>query len=398
MGPGVDPRYKVRMSTRTRLIVLFASVPVIAFTLVGGFLGRVAAGEDAYRHLRIFEDVVSLISNNYVEEVDLDDVIDGALRGLAEGLDADSAYLAREDADRLESGQPLPAGGIGVEVTRRYYIQIVAVADDSPAARAGLLPGDFIRAIDGEPTRFMSGVVGERRLRSEPGSRVTISLIRGSTQEPYDIELVRERLGEPTVSRRMLADAVGYVRVPGFGSGVADAVRDAATGLVDDGALTLVLDVRNNATGAFEEGIAAARLFVGDGTLVIREEHGERRTPIEAGGGNPAIETTMILLVNTGTAGPAELFAAALVGRERAELVGQRTAGRVGLQKLVRLPGGEGLWISWARYLKASGDPIHRYGVEPTIAVEATTTELGELLPTDDTVLERALEHLSAPL
>lgn len=386
------------MSARTRLIVLFASVPVIAFTLVGGFLGRVSAGEDAYRHLRIFEDVVSLISSSYVEEVDLDEVIDGALRGLAEGLDADSAYLAREDADRLESGQPLPAAGIGVEVTRRYYIQIIAAADDSPAARAGVLPGDFIRAIDGEPTRFMSGVVGKRLLRGEPGSSVTISLIRGSTQEPYDVELVRERLGGPTVSRRMLADEVGYVRVPGFGSGVADAIRDAATGLVDEGASTLVLDLRNNATGTFEEGIAAARLFVGDGTLVIREEHGERRTPIEASGGNPAVETTTILLVNAGTAGPAELFAAALVGRERAETVGQRTAGRAGLQKLVRLPGGEGLWISWARYLKASGDPIHRYGVEPTIAVEPTVTELGEPLPTDDTVLERALERLSTPL
>ncbi len=386
------------MSTRTRLIVLFASVPVIAFLVVGGFLGRVSAGEDAYRHLRIFEDVVSLISNNYVGEVDLDDVIDGALRGLTEGLDADSAYLEREDADRLESGEPLPAGGIGVEVTRRYYLQIVAAVDGSPAAAAGVLPGDFIRAIDGEPTRFMSGVVGERHLRGEPGSSVTISLIRGATQEPYDIDLVRERLAAPAVSRRMLDDNVGYVRVPGFGAGISDAVRDAAAALIADGASSLLIDVRNSATGTFEEGIAAARLFVGDGTLVIREEHGERRTPIEASSGSAAIETPTIVLVNTGTSGPAELFAAALVGRERADTVGQRTAGRTGIQKLVRLPGGQGLWISWARYLKASGDPIHRYGVEPTVAVEPTTTELGEPLPTDDTVLDRALEHLSTSL
>ena len=177
---------------RTRLVVLVVSVPLIAFTLVGGFLGREAAGENPYRHLRILEDVVSLISNNYVEDIDLGGVMDGALRGLTDGLDADSAYLSAEDVDRIESGRPLPAGGIGVEVRRRYYLQVVAPLDGSPAARAGILPGDFIRAIDGTPTRFMSNIEGQRLLRGEPGSTVTVSLIRGSTQEPYDIDLVRE--------------------------------------------------------------------------------------------------------------------------------------------------------------------------------------------------------------
>ena len=112
---------------------------------------------------------MSLISSNYVEDVDLGEVMDGALRGLTEGLDADSAYLSAADADRIESGRPLPAGGIGVEVRRRYYLQVVAPRDGSPAAQAGVLPGDFIRAIDREPTRFMSRIEGQRLLRGEPG-------------------------------------------------------------------------------------------------------------------------------------------------------------------------------------------------------------------------------------
>ena len=385
------------MSTRTRLIVLFASVPIITFTLIGGFLGRVAAGEDTYRHLRIFEDVVSLIATNYVEPVDLDVVMAGALRGLADGLDADSAYLSREDADRIEAGQPLLEGRVGLEVTRRYYVQIVAAHDDSPAAEAGVLPGDFIRAIDGEPTRVMSAIEGARLLRGDPGSTVTLSLVRGSTAEPYNIDLVRERLDQPGVSGRLLTGGVGYVRVGGFEPGTADEIAATVTRLTETGATTLAIDIRNNASGSYEEGIAAARRFVDSGTLVMRQEHGDRRTPIDAAGGD-TIDTSAVVLINAGTAGPGELFAAALVDRERAETIGQRTAGRAGLQKLVRLPDGTGLWLSWARYLKASGDPIHRYGVEPTIAVDFDRVELGEPLPSDDAILERALEHLATSL
>ena len=182
--------------------------------------------------------MVSLISNNYVEEVDLDDVMHGALRGLTEGLDAESAYLSQEDVDRLESGRPLPEGGVGLTVTRRYYVQVVAAHDGSPAADAGILPGDFLRAIDGEPTRRMSAIEGERRLRGEPGSTVTLSLIRGSTQEPFDIDLVRTRVGPVAVAGRVLneADGIGYIRIPGFGDDVVAQISDMVASLTERGA------------------------------------------------------------------------------------------------------------------------------------------------------------------
>ena len=373
--------------------MILVTVPVMAFTLVGGFLGQAVAREDVYRHLRVFEDVVSLIANNYVEEVELEEVMQGALRGLSNGLDSDSAYLSPQDVRRIETGQPLPEGHLGVEVSSQFYIQIVAVRDDSPAARAGLLPGDYIRAIDDRTTRLVSAIEGKRLLRGEPGSTVRLSLIRGNTAEPYDISVVRERLREAAVSTRIISPGIGYIRVPALNTGIPDQIETAVSRLEHQGATKLIIDVRSTAGGSYQAGIAAAQLFVPSGTLLRRAEHGNRRITIEALAGASAIENPLVMLINGGTAHAAELFAAGLQGSGRAEMIGQRSAGRVSLQRLVKLPDGTGLWLSWARYLQGSGDPIHGTGIEPTVEVTVPVTELGEPLPVGDAILERALEY-----
>ena len=382
---------------RTRIIVFFASIPIIAFTLVGGYYGRAAGEEEqTYRHLRVFEDVVSLISNNYVELVDLDGVLQGALRGLAEGLDSDSAYLSPSDVRRIESGQPLPEGRIGLDVTRRYYLQVIAARDGSPAAEAGIAPGDYVRAIDGDPTRLLSVIEGEQRLHGDPGTTVTLSLIRGSTQEPYDIELVRERLAPAVVSGSLLeeADGVGYLRIPAFDEDVADAIASTVAVLEAEGAAHLIIDVRSAAEGTYAAAVEAARLFVAEGTLAIREENDDIRTPFEATAGQDAVALPATLLTDFGSSGPAEIFVAALVEHDRATTIGQRTAGRTGLQRLVPLSNGSGLWLSWARYLTGSGEPIHPFGIEPEVGVAVQLPELGEPLPEEDEILERAIERI----
>ena len=387
------------MLSKTRLTVLLATVSVVIFTLIGGYLGRVSAGEDTYRHLRVFEDVVSLISNNYVEEVNLDEVVDGALRGLAEGLDSDSAYLTPEDADRIERGEPLPDGRVGAEITRRYYLQVVASLEGSPAARANMLPGDFIRAVDGRPTRLLSAVEGQRLLRGEPGTDVTLSLIRGSTQEPYDITLTREALTAPPAAGRMLTGegaGIGYLRIPAFGDAAAIEIADAAAALAGSGATHLIVDLRGTAEGTFDGAIDAAQLFVAGGAIAIREEPDDRQMTIEAGTDAAAPVTLPVtLLTNYGTSGPAELFAAALLDRDRAMSVGQQTSGRTSLQRLVRLPDGSGLWMSWARYLSPSGEAIYPFGLQPDVPVEVILPELGEPLPDEDPVLDRAIDEIA---
>src|SRR5947209_17639880 len=157
------------MSARTRLIVMTISAPVIAFAIVGGFLGNVMARDNTYQHLKIFDDVIGLITSNYVEEVNVDKVMNGAMHGLADGLDADSSYLLADDVKQISSNTPMPAGEVGLQLTRQYYLRVIAARDNSPAAKAGLRTGDYVRAINDTPTREVSVWEGMRTLRGAPG-------------------------------------------------------------------------------------------------------------------------------------------------------------------------------------------------------------------------------------
>ena len=384
------------MTSRTRLVVLLVSAPVIAFVVIGGFLGRAVAREDAYGHLRIFEDVVSLIIDNYVETVDIDHVMEGAMRGLSDGLDPDSAYLTVDQVRELENGERPPEGRVGLQLTRQYYLQVIAARDGSPAADAGLRPGDYIRSIEGQPTRTMSVFEGTRLLRGASGSTLVLTVLRGNSTEPTELELVREPIGGAAeISGRIVSPGVGYVRIAAFGPDVAAQMTATVAELAREGARQLVIDVRAAAEGSLDTGLDAARLFVSSGALVVREEQAGARETFRAGGGDETLRQPLVLLVDGGTAGAAELFATALTANDRAEVIGRRTRGRTALQKLVNLPNGSGLWLSWAQFLTPSGTPIHGQGLEPDVVVDEPVVPLGTTPPDEDPVLDRALDLLA---
>ena len=386
------------MNLKTRLSVLLVSTPVLAFVLVGGLMGKEPSSDQDVRHLRVFEDVVSLVMNNYVEDVKVEHVMEGAMRGLADGLDPDSAYLDPQEVRAVEANDALPEGDVGIELTRQYYLRVIAARDGSPAGRAGLQTGDYIRAIDGRPTRDMSVFEGARMLRGQPGSKVTLTLIRGSAADPHEVPLVREKISGATVTSRTIEPAIGYLRVAAFRDGVAAEIKRQAGDLAKNGAKTLIVDLRRTAEGSYDNGIAAARLFVKSGTLAIkagRDKEAARET-IAAASGDGAVELPVLLLVSNGTSGPAEIFAAALVGNKRAELIGERTLGRAGIQKLVKLPENRGLWLTYARYLTPAGEPIQGHGLEPVVAVEEPELEFGAPPPTSDPILDAAVERATS--
>src|SRR3984893_7544219 len=285
------------MNSRTRAIVISISAPVIAFALVGGLLGKVMAREETFQHLKPFDDVVNFITGNYVEEVSIDKVMHGAMRGLADGLDPDSAYLTPEQVKEVESPKPLPAGDIGLELTRQYYLRVIAARDGSPAAKAGLRSGDYVRAINDTPTRDMSVFQGMRLLRGTPGSKIKLTVFRGNSNDPHLVELTRDVVSGPDVTGRIAAPGVGYVRIAAIGPKTADQLKAQVTDLTKAGASALIVDVRRTSGGAPDSGLALARLFVGSGTLAMKDTKGMGRETIAARSGDGSIALPIDVLI-----------------------------------------------------------------------------------------------------
>src|SRR5688572_7533553 len=384
------------MTTRSRVLVLAISTPIIAFAFIGGYLGQAISKDDTYQHLRVFEDVVSLVLNNYVEPVDVRDAMGGAMRGLADSLDPESAYLTPELVRSRESNDPGGPAEVGLDVTRQYYLRVVSARDGSPAAKAGIRAGDFIRAIDGRPTRDISAYEGSRLLRGSVGSKVSLLVIRGNAADPHMVDLIRERVAGPDLTTRMADPTTGYVRVVQFSADSAARLKQAFDALAKTGASRYVIDLRGTSRGDLDEGVEAARVFVKGGTLAIRLGRADQREPIPAQPADGVVTAPVALLVDIGTAGAAEVFAAALDGNGRADMIGTNTLGRAARQRLVKLPDQSGLWITNQRYLTPAGTPIHETGLVPDVVVELSEVEFGAMSPTPDEILQKAVEFLSA--
>jgi carboxyl-terminal processing protease len=383
------------MSSRARLVVLFVSAPIVVLVVAGGFMSKATAARDeTYRPMRVFEDVVRLILDSYVESVNSDGIMQGAMHGLAEELDPDTAYLTPSQAATFTASGSAQTAGVGLQLTRQYYLRVIAARDGSPAARTGLRTGDFVRAIDGKSTRDTSVLLGTRLLQGAAGTKVTLTVLRGNAAEPHTLELVREAPALPTVTGRIVGPGAGLVRIPAFASTTPAQLREQFAGLRKQGAEQMLIDLRGTAEGALDDGIAAARLFVSKGVLATRESR-TAKTPIEAGADDGGLPAPVVLLVDNGTSGAAELFAAALVGNVRTSLVGERTLGRAAVQELVKLPDGSALWLSTTRYLTPRNDVIHDKGLKPDVAVDGPDVEFGAEPPQTDPILDKALETIA---
>lgn len=380
------------MTPRTRAYVLGISVPVMLLAVVGGYLGQAMGRDDTYKHLAVFEDVVSIVLNNYVEEVDPTKAMRGALYGLADALDADSAYLTPALAKAVGANDPGGPAETGIELIKQYYLRVVSVRDGSPAARAGIRTGDFVRVIADKATRNMTAIEGARLLRGPAASKVKIVIIRGSTTDPHVVELTREKPAGQDVTSKMLNPTTGYVRVVEFSAQAVGALKPTIEKLTKGGATRVLVDLRGTSRGDLDAGVTAARLFVKSGTLAVKQGRNDQRETVSTQGTDGAVTVPLVLLTSSGTAGAAEVFAAAIEGAKRGTRVGERTLGRAARQRLVRLPDGSGLWLSYQRYLTPAGDAIHERGLKPDVPVAEPEVDFGGPAPTADPILEKALE------
>jgi carboxyl-terminal processing protease len=376
------------MSMKLKVAVIASSLAILLFTIVGSNVNvRASSNDGAYRQLSVYSEVLSRIRLEYVEEPNIAGVTDGALHGLLESLDANSSYLS---ADEYKHYKTMKSGGkadIGAAVSKRFgYAAVVAVIPGGPAEKAGVENSDIIESIENKSTHDMSLAEIRSLLSGEVGSTITVAVVRPRRAEPQKIVITRDVVAIPPVSDKILADNVGYIKVDAFPDGKSQEIADKIRELQREGAKKLVLDLRNSASGAESEGVATANLFLDHGTITYLQG---QKYPRQAFNADPTKDITKLpvaVLVNRGTAGPAEIVAAAILENARGDVVGDKTFGDGSVQKLIEMPDNSALILSVAKYYPPSGKAaIQDAAVTPNVLVADSTDDDGGLPDEDQT-------------
>src|SRR3984957_13602624 len=367
------------MSTKLKITVITCSVAILLFTIVGGYVNvRASSNDGAYRQLSVYSEVLSRIRLEYVEEPNITGVTEGALHGLLESLDANSSYLSADEYKRYKAMKLEGKADIGADVSKRFgYAAVVAVVPGGPADKAGVDNSDIIESIDSKSTHDMSLAEIHSILAGDTGSTVTLAVVRPRRAEPQKIVVTRDLITIPPVSDKMLANNVGYIKVDSFPEGKSQEIAAKIRDLQKQGANKLVLDLRNSAGGDESEGVATANLFLDHGTITYLQG---QKFPRQAFNADPLKDITKLpvaVLVNRGTAGPAEIVAAAILENARGDVIGDKTFGDGSVQKLIEMPDNSALILSIAKYYSPSGKAIQDAAVTPNVLVADSTEDDG---------------------
>ncbi|MBV9339619.1 MAG: PDZ domain-containing protein [Acidobacteria bacterium] len=385
------------MSTKIKTTILGVSAGILLFSLMGGISGVRASGDGAYRQLEVYSEVLSRVRSEYVEEPNLPAVTDGALHGLLESLDSDSSYLNPEQYKEYKAHKSSAKGEIGATVSKRFgYASVVSVIPGGPADKAGLQDTDIIEAIETKSTREMSLAEIHSQLAGETGSTVSLSVVRARRAEPQKVVVTREVISVPPAQEKMLEDGIGKIQVDALTKGKSQEIASKIKALQKAGAKKLILDLRDCAQGEEPEGVATANLFLNHGTITYLQG---QKYPREAFNAEPSKAITslpVIVLVNKGTAGAAEIVAAAILENARGDVVGDKTFGEGSVQKLIELPDGSALILSIAKYYSPQGKAIQDSAVTPNVMV-ADTSEAAPVPDEDENAAPPEIEKKAAP-
>lgn len=325
--------------------------------------------------LRSLSEVFGRVKEDYVEKVDDKKLLEGAIRGMLSSLDPHSAYLDQEEFKDLQVGTTGKFGGLGIEVTMEDgFVKVVTPIDDTPAMRAGVLAGDLVIRLDDTPVKGMTLTEAVKMMRGDPGSDITLTIVREGVQKPLIITITRDEIKVKSVKNRMLEQGFGYVRITNFQTATGEDVHKAVSKLKKEnkGSLQgLVLDLRNNPGGVLGAAVSVSDAFLRKGKIVYTEGRAADAqldfvaTPDDVLNGAP-----LVVLVNGGSASASEIVAGALQDHKRAVIMGSRTFGKGSVQTIFPMSNNTAVKITTARYFTPSGRSIQAEGIVPDIAVE----------------------------
>jgi len=389
------------MSFRSKFILILLSATLTIYTVVGGWISTRAQqpANDPNAQLRIFESVLQHIQNDYVDEPNMDKVRAGALRGLAYGLDPYSTYLTPEQVREYNAGNKDNQTGIGAELSQvASYLYVVAPLKGSPADQSGIKAGDIIEYIDTKATRDISLYDAKQLLNGAPGTEVKLRVLRANSS-PLTVNVKRGSGRAAAAEFRMEAGRVGVLKINSLLDGESAETRSRLQELIKQGAQKIVVDLRDTAGGSLTEAVAVANLFIKDG--VIAQTVGREGKALKTFTADPKatlFSGPVVALIDTGTAGAAEVVASALMERTRGQVVGEKSFGAGTEQQLFSLRGGDGLLLTTVKWATAGGktflgeDRAHS-GVTPNVEVKgqdvAETVDPDELTGNDDDAVNK---------
>jgi carboxyl-terminal processing protease len=377
------------MAYRSKFAIAIISAAVAFYAILGVVFGWSSINaqqpiNDPGAQIRIFESVLQHIQNDYVDEPDLEKVRNGAMRGLADGLDPYSSYLTAEQVKTYRSVNGEKKVGIGAVFSQVSYLYVISVVKGSPADQAGMLAGDVIEYIESKATRDISLYDAEQMIMGTPGSKVKFRVFRPRAK-PFTLEVTRGTFAAPEPLLEM-KDGVAHLKVFSLAKGESVKIKEAISGLQAKGVKKIILDLRKLALGEIAEAVEVANLFVKSGKLatVIGRESKVLRT-YEAVDSKHIYDGDVVALVDLGTAGPGEVVASALLENKRAEVVGEKTFGAGTVQQLFTLSGGDGFLLTKSKWGSPNGVAFlssekEKRGVKPSVEVKrAEAPELVEI-------------------
>jgi carboxyl-terminal processing protease len=339
-----------------------------------------AANSEIYRQLDLFGEVLERVRSDYVEKPEDPKLIESAINGMLTALDPHSAYLNPKHFRDMQVQTRGEFGGLGIEVTMENgVVKVVSPIEDTPAARAGLMSGDLITALDKEQIQGLTLQEAVEKMRGPVNSPITLTIVRKGVEDPFDVKVVRDVIHINPVKYNAEGDDVGYIRVTTFNEQTTANLQKAIEDLKKQLGPKLkgyIIDLRNNPGGLLDQAISVSDAFLDQGAIVLtRGRNLEETQRSNARPGDLTDGAKMIVLINGGSASASEIVAGALQDHHRATIVGTRSFGKGSVQTIIPLGSNGALRLTTARYYTPSGRSIQAKGIEPEVVVEEELPE-----------------------